>query len=118
MLTIYCSRYLPQINRSNIEEESLLWVAALQAYRLPHMLSLMDSMSLYSKKAITSVSTWVSLLPDIHSFRFCSSGGIWSSVNKTSGLQLNSLLYRFFPAVKWHEAFPHRDEIVGGDLFP
>ncbi|KIP08184.1 hypothetical protein PHLGIDRAFT_127213 [Phlebiopsis gigantea 11061_1 CR5-6] len=40
-------------------------------------------------------------------------GGIWSSVNATSGLQLNSLLYRFHPAVKWSRFFPHRDEILG-----
>ena len=41
-------------------------------------------------------------------------GGIWAHVNKTSGLQLNSLLYRFHPGVKWSKAFPHRDEILGG----
>lgn len=41
-------------------------------------------------------------------------GGIWSSVNKTSGLQLNSILYRFHPAVFWSKFFPHRDEILGG----
>ncbi|EJF62066.1 FAD/NAD(P)-binding domain-containing protein [Dichomitus squalens LYAD-421 SS1] len=39
-------------------------------------------------------------------------GGIWTNVNKTSGLQLNSLLYRFHPAVLWSRAFPHRDEIL------
>ena len=39
-------------------------------------------------------------------------GGIWSHVNSTSGLQLNSMLYRFFPAVHWSHAFPLRDEIL------
>ncbi|RDX45747.1 FAD/NAD-P-binding domain-containing protein [Lentinus brumalis] len=39
-------------------------------------------------------------------------GGIWAHVNKTSGLQLNSLLYRFHPAVLWSCTFPHRDEIL------
>ncbi|KAI0821751.1 FAD/NAD-P-binding domain-containing protein [Trametes gibbosa] len=39
-------------------------------------------------------------------------GGIWAHVNKTSGLQLNSLLYRFHPAVIWSRFFPHRDEIL------
>ncbi|KAL1943656.1 hypothetical protein VTO73DRAFT_4101 [Trametes versicolor] len=39
-------------------------------------------------------------------------GGIWAHVNKTSGLQLNSLLYRFHPAVLWSKSFPHRDEIL------
>ncbi|KAF9244464.1 hypothetical protein BU15DRAFT_85859 [Melanogaster broomeanus] len=36
-------------------------------------------------------------------------GGIWAHENKTSGLQLNSLLYRFHPAV--------RDEILSGRSF-
>ncbi|KAJ3509101.1 hypothetical protein NLJ89_g5390 [Agrocybe chaxingu] len=40
-------------------------------------------------------------------------GGIWAQVNRTSGLQLNSLLYRFHPAVLWSRAFPLRDEILG-----
>jgi len=40
-------------------------------------------------------------------------GGIWSHVNVTSGLQLNSFIYRFHPAVVWSRAFPHRDEILG-----
>ncbi|EJD48241.1 FAD/NAD(P)-binding domain-containing protein [Auricularia subglabra TFB-10046 SS5] len=39
-------------------------------------------------------------------------GGIWASVNKTSGLQLSSLLYRFHPAVHWRRAFPQREEIL------
>ncbi|KAI0643289.1 FAD/NAD-P-binding domain-containing protein [Trametes meyenii] len=39
-------------------------------------------------------------------------GGIWAHVNKTSGLQLNSLLYRFHPGVLWSCTFPHRDEIL------
>ncbi|CAA7269404.1 unnamed protein product [Cyclocybe aegerita] len=40
-------------------------------------------------------------------------GGIWAQVNRTSGLQLNSLLYRFHPGVLWSRAFPLRDEILG-----
>ncbi|KAF7986815.1 hypothetical protein HWV62_12498 [Athelia sp. TMB] len=40
-------------------------------------------------------------------------GGIWTHVNSSSGLQLNSLLYRFFPGVRWSRAFPLRDEILG-----
>lgn len=40
-------------------------------------------------------------------------GGIWAHENQTSGLQLNSLLYRFHPAVCWKKAFPQRDEILG-----
>ncbi|KAJ7264991.1 FAD/NAD(P)-binding domain-containing protein [Mycena haematopus] len=40
-------------------------------------------------------------------------GGIWSHVNSTSGLQLNSHLYRFHPALIWRHAFPLRDEILG-----
>ncbi|KAI0340979.1 FAD/NAD(P)-binding domain-containing protein [Trametopsis cervina] len=39
-------------------------------------------------------------------------GGIWASVNKTSGLQLNSLLYRFHPSIVWKRGFPQRDEIL------
>ncbi|KAJ7311589.1 FAD/NAD(P)-binding domain-containing protein [Mycena albidolilacea] len=39
-------------------------------------------------------------------------GGIWSHVNSTSGLQLNSHLYRFHPALIWRHAFPLRDEIL------
>jgi cation diffusion facilitator CzcD-associated flavoprotein CzcO len=41
-------------------------------------------------------------------------GGIWSRENKSSGLQLNSLLYRFHPAVIWKETYPKRDEILQG----
>ncbi|KAI5826953.1 FAD/NAD(P)-binding domain-containing protein [Schizophyllum commune Tattone D] len=40
-------------------------------------------------------------------------GGIWAHVNSTSGLQINSIMYRFHPAVLWSRAFPHRDEILG-----
>lgn len=39
-------------------------------------------------------------------------GGIWSRVNSTSSLQLNSILYRFHPSILWSRGFPHRDEIV------
>lgn len=34
-------------------------------------------------------------------------------VNSTSGLQIHSLMYRFFPSVKWTGGYPHRDQIVG-----
>ncbi|KDQ22813.1 hypothetical protein PLEOSDRAFT_1051364, partial [Pleurotus ostreatus PC15] len=40
-------------------------------------------------------------------------GGIWAHVNSTSGLQLNSMLYRFHPAVLWRKAFPQQKDIVG-----
>ncbi|KZT31858.1 FAD/NAD(P)-binding domain-containing protein [Sistotremastrum suecicum HHB10207 ss-3] len=40
-------------------------------------------------------------------------GGIWANVNSTSGLQLNSILYRFHPGVRWSSSFPKRDEILG-----
>ncbi|KAI0703404.1 hypothetical protein BC835DRAFT_1410684 [Cytidiella melzeri] len=43
-------------------------------------------------------------------------GGIWASVNRTSGLQLNSLLYRFHPSVIWKRGFPQRDEILGAEI--
>ncbi|KAH9942799.1 FAD/NAD(P)-binding domain-containing protein [Amylocystis lapponica] len=39
-------------------------------------------------------------------------GGIWAHVNASSGLQLNSLLYRFHPGVLWARAFPQRDDIL------
>ncbi|PWN50984.1 FAD/NAD(P)-binding domain-containing protein [Violaceomyces palustris] len=39
-------------------------------------------------------------------------GGIWSRVNSTSGLQINSIMYRFHPAVKWGKGYPRRDEIL------
>ncbi|EIW74220.1 FAD/NAD(P)-binding domain-containing protein [Coniophora puteana RWD-64-598 SS2] len=39
-------------------------------------------------------------------------GGIWARENRTSGLQLNSILYRFHPSVIWKKAFPQRDEIL------
>ncbi|KAL8279238.1 hypothetical protein RQP46_008275 [Phenoliferia psychrophenolica] len=40
-------------------------------------------------------------------------GGVWSRVNSTSSLQLNSVLYRFHPTIVWSCGYPHRDEIVG-----
>jgi hypothetical protein len=40
-------------------------------------------------------------------------GGIWANVNSTSALQLNSILYRFHPAVIWSQGYPPRDEILG-----
>ncbi|KAH8819055.1 hypothetical protein F5884DRAFT_759318 [Xylogone sp. PMI_703] len=39
-------------------------------------------------------------------------GGIWSRVNNTSGLQIHSLMYRFFPSVEWKGGYPNRDQIV------
>lgn len=39
-------------------------------------------------------------------------GGIWSRVNATSGLQISSLMYRFFPAVRYTTGYPKRDEIM------
>ncbi|KAI0247010.1 FAD/NAD-P-binding domain-containing protein [Lactifluus subvellereus] len=39
-------------------------------------------------------------------------GGIWANVNKSSSLQLNSLLYRFHPGVLWSRGYPYRDEIL------
>ncbi|KAK6349664.1 hypothetical protein TWF696_005943 [Orbilia brochopaga] len=39
-------------------------------------------------------------------------GGIWSRVNSTSGLQVHSMTYRFFPFVFWSKSYPSRDEIV------
>lgn len=33
-------------------------------------------------------------------------------VNSTSGLQIHSVMYRFFPTVKWSKGYPNRDEIV------
>ena len=44
-------------------------------------------------------------------------GGIWADVNSTSSLQLNSLIYRFHPAVLWKHTYPARDEIVSGQSF-
>ena len=34
-------------------------------------------------------------------------------VNNTSGLQINSIMYRFQPSVKWSQGYPKRGEIVG-----
>lgn len=39
-------------------------------------------------------------------------GGIWANVNSTSGLQINSILYRFHPLVHWTAWYPHRDQIL------
>ncbi|KAK0551560.1 hypothetical protein OC845_002140 [Tilletia horrida] len=41
-------------------------------------------------------------------------GGIWGKkrVNKTSGLQLNSFMYRFFPTCLYTHSYPKRDEIL------
>ncbi|MCJ1298714.1 hypothetical protein MMC08_001504 [Hypocenomyce scalaris] len=39
-------------------------------------------------------------------------GGIWSRVNNTSGLQIHSIMYRFFPSVKWDTGYPDRQQIV------
>ncbi|EIW74200.1 flavin-binding monooxygenase-like protein [Coniophora puteana RWD-64-598 SS2] len=39
-------------------------------------------------------------------------GGIWTRENKTSAVQLNSIMYRFHPAVVWRSFFPSRDEVL------
>ena len=39
-------------------------------------------------------------------------GGIWARVNNTSGLQIHSVMYRFFPTVFWRKGYPSRKEIV------
>lgn len=39
-------------------------------------------------------------------------GGIWARVNNTSGLQIHSAMYRFFPTVFWRKGYPNRKEIV------
>ncbi|THX02602.1 FAD/NAD(P)-binding domain-containing protein [Aureobasidium pullulans] len=39
-------------------------------------------------------------------------GGIWAKVNNTSGLQIHSVMYRFFPTVFWNKGYPNRKEIV------
>ncbi|GAA5880809.1 hypothetical protein JCM1840_003289 [Sporobolomyces johnsonii] len=39
-------------------------------------------------------------------------GGVWARENRTSQLQLNSILYRFHPTIKWSKGFPQRDEII------
>ncbi|KAG7099780.1 hypothetical protein E1B28_001592 [Marasmius oreades] len=39
-------------------------------------------------------------------------GGIWSRVNKTSGLQIHSLMYRFHPRVQWKGGYPSRQQIL------
>ncbi|GAB7349151.1 hypothetical protein MBLNU459_g8090t1 [Dothideomycetes sp. NU459] len=39
-------------------------------------------------------------------------GGIWAKVNDTSGLQIHSVMYRFFPSVYWNKGYPSRGEIV------
>lgn len=39
-------------------------------------------------------------------------GGVWTEVNSTSSLQLNSWLYRFHPSVIWSRSFPKQAEIL------
>ncbi|KAJ3845510.1 hypothetical protein F5878DRAFT_654872 [Lentinula raphanica] len=39
-------------------------------------------------------------------------GGIWARVNSTSGLQIHSLMYRFFPNIEWKSGYPNRREIL------
>eukprot|EP01117_Protostelium_nocturnum_P015667 TRINITY_DN6095_c0_g1_i2.p1 TRINITY_DN6095_c0_g1~~TRINITY_DN6095_c0_g1_i2.p1 ORF type:complete len:480 (-),score=174.90 TRINITY_DN6095_c0_g1_i2:108-1547(-) len=39
-------------------------------------------------------------------------GGIWADVNSTSGLQIHSTLYRFFPDLVWKNGYPHQAEIL------
>lgn len=40
-------------------------------------------------------------------------GGIWAKVNSTSGLQIHSVMYRFFPSVLWNTGYPNQKQIVG-----
>ncbi|KAK5109274.1 hypothetical protein LTR62_007148 [Meristemomyces frigidus] len=40
-------------------------------------------------------------------------GGIWAKVNNTSGLQIHSIMYRFFPSIQWNQGYPDRQQIVG-----
>ncbi|KAE9409197.1 hypothetical protein BT96DRAFT_913371 [Gymnopus androsaceus JB14] len=42
----------------------------------------------------------------------CQLGGIWARVNHTSGLQIHSLMYRFFPSIQWKKGYPNREEIL------
>ncbi|TKA29199.1 hypothetical protein B0A50_03709 [Salinomyces thailandicus] len=52
---------------------------------------------------------------DVHLFEAGSRkalGGIWAKVNNTSGLQIHSLMYRFFPSVHWSGGYPNRKQIV------
>ncbi|KAL0066540.1 hypothetical protein AAF712_006342 [Marasmius tenuissimus] len=46
-------------------------------------------------------------------------GGIWARVNKTSGLQIHSLMFRFHPRVQWQSGYPSRQQILDAveDLF-
>ncbi|KAK4554338.1 hypothetical protein LTR86_008546 [Recurvomyces mirabilis] len=39
-------------------------------------------------------------------------GGIWAKVNNTSGLQIHSIMYRFFPSINWSGGYPNRQQIV------
>lgn len=43
-------------------------------------------------------------------------GGIWAAVNQTSSLQLNSLLYRFHPAVIWSQGFPVKQHEILSEI--
>ncbi|WAR62037.1 hypothetical protein PtB15_14B131 [Puccinia triticina] len=43
-------------------------------------------------------------------------GGIWSRVNSTSSLQLDSLMYRFHPSVRWSNQFPVRKGEILSEL--
>jgi len=43
-------------------------------------------------------------------------GGIWSRVNSTSSLQLDSMMYRFHPSVKWSNHFPVRKGDILSEL--
>lgn len=39
-------------------------------------------------------------------------GGIWTHVNSTSGLQINSILYRFHPSVLWQSWYPDCTQVL------
>ncbi|WFD27736.1 hypothetical protein MNAN1_002741 [Malassezia nana] len=65
---------------------------------------------------LTGISTASQLIShgfDVTIFEASSeTGGIWSNVNSTSGLQINSIMYRFHPLVLWKRFYPSRDEIL------
>lgn len=40
-------------------------------------------------------------------------GGVWTTVNETSSLQVPSAFYTFHPGVEWQSQYPKRAEILG-----
>jgi cation diffusion facilitator CzcD-associated flavoprotein CzcO len=68
---------------------------------------------------ITGVATACHIIDagyDCHIFEAGSEdhiGGVWSTVNETSSLQVPSSFYKFHPAVEWNSLYPNRQEIIG-----